>query len=200
MLIAEYGEVRLEKCSAALSRLASRALVNKAPIPRILLLDTDTPLALSPAPGLLVLSKGMLLLLPSEAEVFFIIAHELGHSELGHHSGSKSSGSIQPSSFKRELELSADAYALERLLSAGYPVTAAFTALQRAYGEALTTSPQHGPPSDYPSVNERIQSLMQHSVALLAAQREAPVGAFEHRDFQECRGELRSGVHSELPH
>lgn len=192
MLIAEYGEVHVQTCATTIERLARKATPSEHQTPRILVLDTETPLALSPTPGLLVLSKGMLLLLPTEAEAFFIIAHEIGHAELGHHRSSSTDIPSKSSSFIRELELAADTYALKHLLSAGYPLTAAVTALQRADVAATNGATQDGRISDYPSLNERTQSLVQLSPALLAEQRKAPLASLEHRDYQECRGALKT--------
>lgn len=195
LLIAEYGELQVAPCTATIARLATLASTNGSTNTpqRILVLNTATPLALSPSPGLLVLSKGALLLLPTEAELFFIIAHEVGHAELGHHSSSSRATSSHFSSFKRELELAADAYALKHLLSAGYPLTAALTALQRADASAIRATSESDIFSDYPSLKERTQSLVVLSQSLLAEQHKAPLAPLERRDYQECRAALRAG-------
>jgi predicted Zn-dependent protease len=193
LLIAEYGELQLAPCAAAISRLTKLALEKENPgaSSRVLLLNTASPLALSPSPGLLVLSKGMLLLLPTEAEAFFIIAHEVGHAELGHHNESQNTSLTRPVANKRELELSADTYALKRLLSSGYLLRAAISALQRVDGESILESGHYGATAAYPSVHERVQSLVQQSGALLGSQDGASAVALEHRDYQECREALR---------
>jgi predicted Zn-dependent protease len=195
LFTAEYGEVTNPHCYAALVRLVGLSMSSSRAAPRLLLVNTGSALALSPSPDLVVISRGMIELLPTEGELLFIMAHEIGHSELEHHTRSPESAFALSTRSVQEQEISADGFALARLTGAGYPATTAISALQRTYTapsnlKALASS------SEYPSLTDRTSAILHQASsnqsALLTSRPRPPI---EHREYRQCRAELlQSGL------
>lgn len=142
------------------------------------------PLAFSLGAGSIIFSQGLVKKLPLEAQLAFVIAHELGHEALGHHqqmTGGDDSDS--PSVRARRLEQEADHYALKILILAGYDPQASVTTI-----EALMNTKQsdlaHG---GYPSLSSRRKTL-QHLI--FASQWQGP-GILNRRDYTKLRQELQ---------
>lgn len=105
-------------------------------------------------PGSIVLvSTSLLQSCSSESELAFVIAHELGHIVLGHHTLAVKGISLEE---LRERELAADYFAANAIIRAGYSLNGAFSSIQR-----LTDIWDfYGTHSDgYPSSSERLVLL-----------------------------------------
>ena len=109
--------------SALTRRVALGA--NLSYLPNIILLQEEAPLAFSLPSSEVFISTGMVKKVSSEAELAFIVAHELGHAVLRHHGKESTDGSF---------EIEADKYAAEVLSNAGYDPTTSLTALLNTYG------------------------------------------------------------------
>lgn len=138
--------------------------------------------------GVVLLSTALVERCNSEAEFAFILAHELGHVVLGHHSTAISS--LDLGELKRR-ELAADSFGVEAIGKAGYSVGAAFTSIQRMnsiwdfYGEQQT--------SGYPSSAERLMRLQSKIVdqSCLITGRCLAGGIDNSREFERFRRRLR---------
>jgi len=152
-------------------RLASASVgISEFPL---VLLDSNTPLALSSSSGLTAFSKGLVLSLSSESELAFVLAHELAHIELGHFTKNLEQVSAER---RRMMEFEADSHALSILASAGYNSNAARLVLSRTRGFYEDSK-------FYPGVEERIENIE----ARLRQSFWAPSGTVDRRDFQKLR-------------
>ena len=111
-----------------------------------LVLESSDPLALSLGSGYVVLSKGLILNLDTEGQLFFVIAHEIAHHELGH---SKITDETSP-----KLELQADAFAMKALIRAGYSATEGLSSVMK-----LSKHPNFRHSDSYPHLETRILEL-----------------------------------------
>lgn len=75
----------------------------------------DEPMALSLGEGSLLITRGLVGALPHEAQLSFVLAHEISHVILDHHY----------TNYEFELESAADLVAIEIMLASGYDVHAA---------------------------------------------------------------------------
>lgn len=114
--------------------------------PEILVLATNEPIASAVNPRTLIISRGMLVRLQSEAELAFVLAHEIAHIIFHHDFTVRDSQRIP------QEELEADKKALEILSSAGYdPKQSAALIMREA---------RDSPQSSYPERVTRLQSLL----------------------------------------
>ena len=90
----------------------------------VLLVDLPGTQAEALPDGRIAIRRGMLLALEEEAELAFVIAHEIAHRRLGH----RAPQSLQA---RLPLELAADAHALEQLRRLGYPDDAPARLIER---------------------------------------------------------------------
>jgi Zn-dependent protease with chaperone function len=185
LLLAEYPVRHDATCSSVLARLLAATTASGSEPMRIILIDSSSPMALTPQPTVIVVSTGLLRAFEAEGEAFFTMAHEAAHTELGHHRSSSIFSWLQPTLTRKEMELEADALALKRLARAGYPTSDALAALKKAYN--LSSSIEESSSSEYPLLSERVSALVPQ-LALLAPRNFArTVG---HREYQECRATL----------
>ncbi len=155
------------------------------------LLNTKEPFAYSAGGGHVVISKGLILYLSNEAELSFILAHELAHEILGHNRAMQGSSVLDeipvPASHheRKDLELAADRYALGLVALAGYDPRASIGALINSY-RAL--KPQ-GKSDTHPDLDVRIQSVY------FAVQSSGwvPPGTIDRRSFRQLKRDI-SGV------
>ena len=104
--------------------------------------------------GLVLVSTGLLQICASESELAFVLAHELGHIILGHHSLAVKG--IELSELK-ERELAADSFGVKALIRAGYSLGGAFSSIQRIT-EVWDFYGSHSE-SGYPTAVERLASI-----------------------------------------
>ncbi len=116
---------------------------------KIVILNTDTPLAYSPGGGFVLVSRGMIKQCANEAEFAFVLLHEIAHKMLGHTAIKRDSGY----KFSKDLELEADKKAVGLLAAADYDPRAAISALMNTYAYSITESASH------PEINERIDAI-----------------------------------------
>jgi predicted Zn-dependent protease len=183
-LVEHHGKLETPLSRDYLKYLASRLALNSKStgIFNITLLRSAEPLAYSPGGRQLVLSRGMVSATRSEAELAFVIAHEMSHELLGHlaqvdrhlPSGSQSSD-------RKALEIEADRHALQLLTLAGYDPRASAHGLFNVY-EAARLSRSN---TTHPEVEERVR-IMLHDVLL---SRWRPPGTIDRREFQIFRRE-----------
>ena len=144
---------------------------------RVVLLRTLEPIAVAPGNNTLVVSRGLLLQLSNEAELAFILAHELAHELLGHTLELERS----PES-RRAFELAADRFGLGLVALAGYdprPATQALAHLQRMNDLWAIDL-------NYPDFTSRLASLQ---TAIYASNWQPP-GTINRRDFQKLHATL----------
>ncbi|MEK7656458.1 MAG: M48 family metallopeptidase [Elusimicrobiota bacterium] len=152
------------------------------------ILPSECAAAFAVPGGRVFLTKGMLARMGSDERVSFILAHEMGHVELGHTAslvryrslparwGVPGGGLLQllrslaALSFSETQELDADAYALRLMEAGGFRRAAAFESLARLSTLERRTAARRGPFSllaegllDYgrthPGMRERLQRL-----------------------------------------
>lgn len=113
-------QIYLEQLSGVISQSARLKFG-----PKITLLTTQKPIALSTSGGEVFISRGLVHQLQDEGSLLFVLAHEFAHSLLEHHTNSNPEPSF---------EFSADAIALSIITQAGYSPQSAIHALTDAYG------------------------------------------------------------------
>jgi len=178
-LTGDYGRISTPFIDDYLEYLRSRlsSTLNGNQTFSLILLDTHTPLALSSSSGLTAFSKGLVLSLHSEAELAFVLAHELAHHDLSHFD--RSIGEHSPSA-RQKMEFEADSHALRIMSSAGYNPESAREVLTRTRGFYEDSQ-------FYPAVEERIENIR-----LQLTQSPPRVsGTVDRRDFQKLRHILR---------
>ncbi len=112
-LEAHYGawNVTSHERAPLLEILTHLAKTANLPVPPLSFLATREPLAFLTSAGQVVLSRGLLERLPSESQIAFVVAHELGHRALRH----PRSGHEDPAT-----EAAADTWAWHLLHKSGY--------------------------------------------------------------------------------
>lgn len=184
-----YGAVRDPEVGNYLVYLGGRLItgLNNAgkdcPGCDITLLDTNEALAYSPGPGHIVLSRGMFRRLKNEAELAFVIAHELAHHVLGHHAAIHSPTEPVASSVRTALEEEADAFAVALLAVSGYDPRFASSALINAYGKATPEGAKMG----YPELYTR-QSKIEEEIT---NSKWRPPGTANRREFDRVKAKLQ---------
>ena len=124
---------------------------------RFTLLNTDQPIALSPGAGEILFSRGLVVRLQSEAELAFVLAHELAHQHLGHTKPEviRNIEDLADVHSNHTFEYEADRYALGHIALAGYDPRVSIKALLHSYGRARAnvSHPSH------PGLWSRIEQL-----------------------------------------
>jgi Zn-dependent protease with chaperone function len=171
-LIASHGKVdsavEQDYIDALLRRLATPLQIE--PLPQITLLAYGTPLAASIADTDIVLSTRLIQDLQSEAELSFVLAHELAHIHLKH------AEQVQERDIQ-ELELEADSAGLKIMALAGYdPRSAASALLLLGRAEAHNTS--------HPELGKRVQKARRTALLLLASHMPVITSSREFRRIQ----------------
>ncbi len=180
-LVKKYGRLSGEFEIAYLKTLAQRigkaaSTVTSSIDPEIIILNTDTPLAISFRPNYILISRSLIERLENEAQLAFIVAHEMAHNLFLHEE--------QPHRTRRELELEADRYGLSITTRAGYSAQAAAKALL-----ILQDSSNSEPLNGYPTLKERVALLRP-----LVIQVTTWPATIDRRDFTKLKMRLSGGV------
>jgi hypothetical protein len=96
----------------------------------VLLVDLPEPQAEALPDGRIAVRKGLLLAVQEEAELVFVLAHEIAHRRLGHRAPATLEARLP-------LELEADAAALQTLRRLGYPADAGSRLIMRIRPERI---------------------------------------------------------------
>jgi predicted Zn-dependent protease len=161
------------------NRLASvLELTSKAPTHfQVILLDTKRPIASYAGGDLIILSKGIVIGLQSEAELAFILAHEMAHQHLGH------DPEVLLDKKDEGTEIEADRLAAATIIAAGYDPRMAISALKNSYRYA---TPYLVEDDYYPSLEKRIDTLIE----FLETTGWQPPGTVNRREFRDFRAAL----------
>lgn len=161
--------------------LASLSIRNLPEYPiDITLVACTEPMAYALGNGQILFSQGLVRRLPTEAELAFVIAHELAHDIL-HHQQSLQGDNIDlaPSEYARGLELEADRVALGLVAYAGYDPRSAVNALRHL----TSIDKQDAAIAGHPSADERLSRL----TGLIKDSGWAPPGIISRRPYQQLR-------------
>jgi predicted Zn-dependent protease len=134
--------------------------------------------------------------LKNEAELAFILAHELAHLHLDHHE-SLADTSLSPSR-RRTLELDADSRAVALVAAAGYDPRAAIGALHRTDLKGSTHRPEDGhaqTPLSHPLLHERFETALR----LISNSGWQPPGTVNRRDFTLIRNYVAQNLRVQGP-
>lgn len=177
-LIAAHGKVdsaaEQDYLDGLLRRLASPLQIQ--PLPEVTLLAYQLPLAASIADSDIVLSTRLIQDIQSEAELSFVLAHELAHIHLKH-AEQVHERDIQ------EIELEADAAGLKIMALAGYdPRSAASALLLLGRAEA-----QASDSDSHPEIGKRVQKVRRTALLLLASHMPVITNS---REFHRIKGRL----------
>ena len=156
---------------------------------QIQILATRMPIAVSPGGGFILLSRGLLESLVSEAELAFVLSHELGHEQLGHLA--MLAGQHADSAELQRYELAADHYGAGLMALAGYDPRAAAAGLihsYRALARTLNAPLEAATAPAYPALDQRVAALQDY----VAASGWQPPGIVDRRDFRVFQLRLRS--------
>lgn len=184
-LTRRYGEVTDRGAELYLRSITDRLLASypgRATLAqpyRVIIVRTLDPIAVTPGNGTVVVSRGLLLSLSSEAELAFVLAHELGHDIEGHTVSTE-----RTSADRQAYEFAADRFGLGLMALAGYdprPAVQALAQLQRM-NDLWTIDP------NYPDFVDRLAGLQ---TALYAAHWQPP-GTIDRRDFHKLHAVLCS--------
>ncbi|WP_395679725.1 M48 family metalloprotease [Inquilinus sp.] len=141
------------------------------------LLDSERVNAAAGADGRILVTRGLLALARSEAELAFVLAHEVGHVVAGHarQRADRPAGTAGEAAFDRAQELAADRIGLSGLARAGYDPAAALSFLARLDGWHRLDAALVGRPelalaaangADHPEMAERIAAARAQAAAL----------------------------------
>lgn len=159
-LIRRFGVVRQPEIARYLNLVAGR--IDPYHNYKITVLDQIAPMAVSPGGGHISISSGLLKQLRTEAELAFVIAHEIAHQQMHHPEQLKTvEGQLVMKDTVKEFELEADRKAVILITRSGYNPEAAIQAIPRAYRHADLKSDI----SDYPTPAERL-SLVKRTIEL----------------------------------
>ena len=131
----EYGLLEGGGCQPYLEGLIQR-LRRNAPRasslgdPRVILVRTDRPIAFALGANSIALSQGFIRRIGSEAELAFVVAHELAHEIKGHTTLRREADDQWSRSLDEEL--TADRYAIGMIILAGYDPRLATRVLAQA--------------------------------------------------------------------
>jgi predicted Zn-dependent protease len=181
-LVARYGQVLNPGCQVYLNDVLARTVGRTATNLDVILLNTDSPLALSPGANRILISRGLIRLFSSEAEMVFMLVHEVGHYALGHHELMTGLAPDEAFSARKDLELAADRFAITAMIRSGYDPTLSVQALNDVYRRIKQTT-QDG---EYPTLQERISNL----ATTLLKEHQFGGGIADRRVYQECRAQL----------
>jgi predicted Zn-dependent protease len=177
-LLNEYKEIDGQKERAFLDYLAKRleaALRTGRPNSdsqfTFALLRAGQPFAVWAGSGWIAVSSALVRRLSNEAELAFVLAHEIGHEELGHTPADDSEKAY-------DQELAADTFGLGLMALAGYDPRAAQDALMHSH-----MAGHFGQSGPYPSLSERAVNLQNE----LQRVHWNGLGTVDRRDYQKFR-------------
>lgn len=184
------GEVQTPRTDEFINYLQSRLLgpLNQAAtVTRTLeisLVGCNEPMAYAPGNGSVIISKGLARILPREAELAFVIAHEIAHERLFHPFKLQNETLAENrATLERSLEIEADKYALGIVASAGYDPRAAFDALTALHGHDFFEVGS----VNYPSLSERHHAVKE----TIEKSGWEPPGTIDRREYQKFRLALK---------
>lgn len=169
---------------------------------QFVLLKTHEPFAFSPGGGYIIFSTGMVRAVNNEAELAFVLAHELAHQELGHTSLVQHSWDVetqsgelkaryqtgQPGSApkeiakQQEMELEADKFAVGLIALAGYDPRISPHALMHSYSHLRRKNLER----THPEISTRIQAIQDQ----IAKSGWAPPGTIDRWSFRRFKSAL----------
>ncbi len=161
------------------------------PTPQLEVLATQTPIAISPGGGFILVSKGLFLSLQNEAELAFVLAHELGHEKLGHLTQLQHQAPSEEDLLHWEYE--ADHYGIGLMAVAGYdprPAIAGLIHSYRALARTLNVPLTAAQSSSHPDLQSRISALQDY----ITASGWQPPGTVDRREFRTLQLRLRAGT------
>lgn len=162
------------------SRLATAARFQRSTgrgSPEIIFVTASEPFALSVGSRYIIVSSQMVALLPIEAELAFVVAHEMAHQWLGHPALLDTDYRLHAG---KQMERDADKTALGIMALAGYDPRAAQGALVKVY---RLLSPSLADAQSHPELKERVGALD----SALARSGWMPPGTLNRREYQRLR-------------
>ncbi len=196
ILTRKYGELSgifyrdyLGYLEQRLSQASNRADPSAVSSYKFVLLNAAEPFAFSAGGGIVLVSKGLVLSLKSEAELAFVLAHELAHQTLGHTANYQQEPDYDElvpdlglNSWQKEAESEADLHALGIIALAGYDPRVAINALVNAY----RLIGERGETETHPKLSARISAIR----AAIEESEWTPPGTIDRRAFQRFRRTL----------
>lgn len=150
------------------------------------LLKSKKAFAYSTSSGKVLLSSALVLRLANEAELAFVMAHELSHISLGH--SAKAIYNLDGQQ-RQDYEMQADKMAVGIIALAGYDPRTASHAIMHAYSQSAFINPTAKETSgDYPELQTRVTAV--DTYVFSSAWR--PPGTIDRRDFKLFIAALRS--------
>ncbi|MCB0354350.1 MAG: M48 family metallopeptidase [Bdellovibrionales bacterium] len=165
----DYGNYLCERLHAALPEPRTC---------RISFVRGSTPFAVSPGAGEILISRSMIAHLANEAELAFVLAHELAHQRLEHFDDPSERTEIIP-----EHEEEADQLALGIVATAGYDPRAGVALLSRLEW----SHNQLNAAASHPTLQQRLQAASQE----VRDSGWRPPGTVQRRDFIALKRALR---------
>ncbi len=173
--VERYGEVSSPELQSFLSQISKRISAGRST--RIIVLNSSDPMAFTTGGGFIVISAGLIANLRNEAELAFIIAHELSHEILRH---TETDAFVDPSGAtskeRQEIEMEADKQAVMLLMRANYDPHAALACLHHTY----SAFPDLQYSASHPELETRIEALS----GLILKSRWTPPGTIDSREFR----------------
>lgn len=163
--------------------------LGRAAISQVKVVSANTPIALTLPDGTLVVSDRLLLTLRSEAQLAFVLAHELGHLALEHHQR-LGEGKLSPAR-RHEIEEEADSFALGVIAAAGYDPRAGLSALA-VFSPGLSDIAEDAP--THPGGRQRFE----RGLTLIAEAGWTPPGLVNRRDFLVVQSRLMNLVRQKI--
>ena len=159
---------------------------------QLYMLNIEQPNAFSVGSGVVVISRGLLVKLESEAQLAYVISHEMAHQILGHTSEAileSKEQNISPAfHFSLSEEMAADELGLEIMKQAKYDPRHALAAFTIAYSRTAFNAPNHDPQIISEWLDARGANLKQ----LVAEIAPNSLGLENTRDFNKLRFTLAS--------
>lgn len=146
----------------------------------VILLNTNHPIAASVGDGVILISKGIIKSLMTEAELAFIMSHEMAHFYLRHEI---SENPESPVGIDETKELEADKLAFATIAAAGYDPRFAIPALKNTYRYSMNLLLDS---EAYPSLEVRENQIHE----LIQSSGWNPPGSINRSDFKEFRRSL----------
>ena len=147
---------------------------------KTILLNTKLPIASFAGDEMILLSRGIIISLQSEAGLAFILAHEMAHEHLRH--DPETGTFFQDENEDREID--ADRLAVATMSAAGYDPRYSISALREVYRYA---APYIVDKNSYPSLEKREAEIAN----FIDSSGWEPPGTINRREFTEFRKSLR---------
>ena len=182
-MVQKFKEVQGAPFDDFLQTLTRRLSANLPPGRRIpfsfKLLKSSKAFAVASPTAMVAFSSGLVLRLDNEAELAFVLSHEISHGMLGHFRINTASLSDEE---RRKFELEADKNALGLMALAGYDPRTATMAVKRI----CEAQGNDGQAENYPSMQERMLQIE----SVIRASGWRPPGIVDRRDFRVFKSAL----------